>query len=466
MNSHQTIGSSAGNLTAQLLSGDDFGSSSASLGDLNGDGVLDIVVGAEGDDNERGAIYVLFLNEDGTCISHQKINGTMVGLNPGYEYYSRSGYYNFGRAVDNVGGDLNGDEVIDVIVGAFQDNNEYYETGSVYVLFLNQKGLFTSYQKITKYTGNFTAELRYHDYFGTSVSNAGGDLNGDSILDVMVGASGHYESYYGEVGTAYILFLDTGGTCISHQRIGRNAGGFTADLQIDEFLGRSCGSIGDLNRDGILDVAVGATGHDLGSRYNVGVVYVLFLNMNGTCLSHQQISYTQGGLTADLQYNEYFGRSVAHVASLGNGFSLLGNDHTQTDSGLSILLVGAYGHDTKTGALYILYLDVHGICESHRKISSDTGEFTGSLEEHGHFGTSVTSMDGDLNKDGMLDYVVTRSGKVYIIFAFAVDTFNLSSVEGCEQQVGQDGTGECATSGGDLITLRGQFAPTRVVPWP
>ena len=76
-----------GNLKENLKNGDFFGFSAANIGDFNGDGIEDIVVGAPYDDDaslfdsliqrhdqtNKGAIYILFLNKDGTVKSHQKI---------------------------------------------------------------------------------------------------------------------------------------------------------------------------------------------------------------------------------------------------------------------------------------------------------------------------------------------------------------------------------------------------------
>ena len=58
------------------MNGDPFGVSVSSLGDLDGDGVTDLAVGAIGDDTggtDRGALHVLLLNADGTVKSAQKI---------------------------------------------------------------------------------------------------------------------------------------------------------------------------------------------------------------------------------------------------------------------------------------------------------------------------------------------------------------------------------------------------------
>ena len=65
-----------------LANGDHFGSSVASLGDLDGDGVTDLAVGAIGDATgrtNRGAVYVLFMNANGTVKSSQKIASGIGG---------------------------------------------------------------------------------------------------------------------------------------------------------------------------------------------------------------------------------------------------------------------------------------------------------------------------------------------------------------------------------------------------
>ncbi|MCH8851931.1 MAG: FG-GAP repeat protein, partial [Planctomycetes bacterium] len=70
--SHQKISDTEGGFTGILDNSDIFGSSVASLGDLDGDGVGDLAVGATGDDDggpPHGAVWVLFLNTDGTVKS-------------------------------------------------------------------------------------------------------------------------------------------------------------------------------------------------------------------------------------------------------------------------------------------------------------------------------------------------------------------------------------------------------------
>ncbi|MCP4303843.1 MAG: hypothetical protein GY788_02975, partial [bacterium] len=142
----QKISDTAGGLTAILDDSDLFGRSTASIGDLDGDGIVDIAVGALADDDGgtgRGAVYVLFLNADGTVKAEQKISSTMGGLTGPLD--DNDG---FGWSVAGVG-DVDGDGIVDVAVGADGDDDGGTGRGAVYVLFLNADGTVKAEQKIS-----------------------------------------------------------------------------------------------------------------------------------------------------------------------------------------------------------------------------------------------------------------------------------------------------------------------------
>jgi hypothetical protein len=397
-----------GNFFADMSGVIFFGRSVASLGDLDGDGVIDLAVGAHS--NAGGSVYILFLNQDGTVRSFERIDNVIPSI--GDFAWSMTGI-----------GDLNEDGAVDLAVGA--KNN-------LYILFLTPEGLLKSSQRLGLGRGNFGPPLQGWNKLGISIA-ALGDLNGDGVMDLAVGdtvdSGPNSSSSKLKLGAVYFLFMKRDGTVDTwHKMEGRKINNVWRLEGGDEF-GSSLAALGDLDGDGTVDLAVGAYGDQ--GRYVQrdpayrGALYILFLNSDGTVKRHTII---------DDQYPmplENFARFGASCVSLGD----INGDGTLE------LAVGASGDDDGgpyNGAVYIFSLASDGNDQSYTKISDTQGNFTGFLDDdQNNFGDALTVFGewtsnftynlsrGDLDGNGVPDLVVgtpldddgNRSrGAVYTLF--------------------------------------------------
>ncbi|MCP4785256.1 MAG: hypothetical protein GY878_17030 [Fuerstiella sp.] len=270
-----------------------FGQSVTSLGDLDGDGVTDLAVGAEGDGtggSDRGAVYVMFLNADGTVrestkIAHENNGGPTL-----------ADFDDFGRSVSLVG-DLDGDGIQDLAVGADHDDTggttSGANRGAVYVLFLKTDGTVRELTKIAHAT-NGGPVLDDGVRFGSSVASLG-DLDGDGVGDLGVGAHRDYTGGFFR-GALHVLLLNADGTVRESNKIAHETGGGPTLADVDSF-GGAVTSLGDLDGDGVVDLAVGAKYDDTGGNAR-GAVHVLFLTRKaGFTLNKTTATVSEDGTT-------------------------------------------------------------------------------------------------------------------------------------------------------------------------
>jgi hypothetical protein len=312
----QKISDTEGNFTGILDDWDLFGWSLSSLGDLDLDGVTDLAVGAPFDDDggtNRGAVWILFLNDNGTVNHHQKISATEGNFTGELDDEDT-----FGLAYCL--GDLDGDDVVDLAVGAPEDDDGGgidSDRGAVWILFLNDNGTVNHHQKISATEGNFTGELDEQDLFGEWATGLG-DLDEDGVVDLAVGALLDDDGGTNR-GALWMLFLHENGTVKEHQKISSTQGNFTGPLDDHDWFCVSPTPVGDLNEDGVIDLAVGASEDDDGGVQR-GAVWMLCLNTDGTVQSDWKISSTEGNFTGQLDSWDRFANAAALGDFDGDGY--------------------------------------------------------------------------------------------------------------------------------------------------
>lgn len=279
--SHKVIGENLNGFSDNLTD-THFGLSVAGIGDLNNDGIFDIAVGGTKKDNYKGAIWLLFLNSDGTVKSQKRIDNSNPTL-ANYFNQSQSSLIKFGTSVAFLG-DIDNDGASDIAVGSVE-----YQTntgmGSTAILFLNSNGTIKTLKAIDQGTTNFSDTLlNYYDtlnpfvntLFGFSITNLG-DINGDFNTDIAISAPYFGESQCNKCGAVGIFMLDSLGNIKDYQRISDSLGNFSGHLNPTDGFGSALSGIGDFNGDNIVDLVASAIRDDDGGS-NRGAVYILHLN--------------------------------------------------------------------------------------------------------------------------------------------------------------------------------------------
>ncbi len=361
----------SGGFFADLDAGDRFSRDHDVAGDINGDGILDLVVGARSDDDgetDAGAVYILFMNTDGTVQSNQKISVLEGGFD---ETLTASNFFGYGVAGI---GDYDKDNIPDIAVTASGMANR-----ALYIIHLNNDGTVKNYVK--------------NEGIVSQGLSAIGDLNKDGKIDLVVCDPGSDAGGMNR-GAISILFFDDASQVIPAQTltINSNSGGFGAGLENDDmFGGREVALLGDLDQDGTQELAVGAFMSDGGK----GAVWILSLDpTNFNVVSKIKITEGQGGfndlLSDEVNPNGTFGGQFGHALCAPGDLN---------GDGVPDLITGANQQNEGDG--YILYLNPDKTVKTYTKINGSLGGFGFTFGEGERFSRSV-SFIGDLRGDGTI----------------------------------------------------------------
>ena len=177
-------------------------------------------------------------------------------------------------------GDINGDGIADAIMGApTADPNGLTDAGSSYVIFGNGSGFSTPFDLTTlDGTNGFVINgVAAGDQSGYAVS-AAGDVNGDGIDDLIIGAPYADPNGNADAGESYVVFGQSGGFSATFELsfLDGTNGFVLSGIDAGDQSGYSVAGIGDMNQDGLGDVLIGAPYADPNDITDAGESYVVF----------------------------------------------------------------------------------------------------------------------------------------------------------------------------------------------
>jgi Ca2+-binding RTX toxin-like protein len=452
-----------------VTAGDTSGQSVASAGDVNGDGLADLIVGAPTADTlpygtNSGASYVVFgrlpdtaVNRTGSAASQTLTGGNLAdvlsGLGGNDTLYGHGGndtidggagtdfavYFgtrlnyqivqttgpagSFFTITDLRGGSPDGtDTLTNVETLKFSDATLQLSASSIGLSTLNGTNGFS--------LSGATA----FDFTGVSVASAG-DINRDGFDDVIVGADGVDDHGFSS-GASYVVFGKASGFAanLDLSTLDGSTGFKLSGAAASDHSGLSVASAGDVNGDGFADLIVGAFNVDTNAQ-DAGASYVVFGKASGFT-ANINLSSLDGGNGFRLDGVAIFDRSGGSVASAGD----------VNGDGFADVIIGAQGVDTNgynSGASYVVFGKASGFAASLNLSTLDgsTGFRLAGAAAEDRSGASVGSA-GDVNGDGFADLIVgapwadpngEKSGTTYVVFGKAsgfAPSFNLSTLDG------------------------------------
>jgi hypothetical protein len=355
------------------VGGDRAGIALASPGDVDGDGTSELIVGAPGSDQSgtnAGAAYLIF----------GPLSGAIALGDSALVLHGASSSHEAGTAV--AGGDVDGDGVGDVVVGAPRHTLGGPGAGAAHLVLGGATGTLTLDDADSTLTSGQAG-------FGAGAALAVVDLDGDGTEELAVGAP----SANGNGGIVFVGSYASGDGRLTDMTQLTGSGGDTA--------GTALANCGDVDGDGRSELCVGSPGEDTGGSA-AGAVFLV------------------SGMPADATL-----ATAATATLVGESFSDFAGWSVSTADidadGLLDVIVGAYGHETggsQAGAAYVVRGPLSGVIDLGDADVRMVGEAANDRAGWAVLGAHVTADDiGDVVVGAPTSSSAsTDAGAVYFVF--------------------------------------------------
>ena len=453
-------------VTINGIGANDLSGRVSNVGDVNGDGYSDFIIGASGGDpngkNASGESYLIFGKAAGwkTDIDLTALDGTNGFVINGIDVADNSGDITGG------GGDINGDGYDDILIGAFRgDPNGEADAGEGYVIFgkLNGWTPVLNLSTLDGTNGFVINGIDAGDRAGYAVSNAG-DVNGDGFDDIIMGAY-LADTNGADSGEAYLVFGKASGwpAAVELSTLEATVGILYNGVAAGDYAGNSVAGVGDVNADGYADFMIGALRADLNGKTNSGAGYLIFGKANGwvSPVELADLTLENGIVTHGADAGEQSNESLAPAGDVNNdGYDdiLIGASQGRPN--------GIFG----AGKAYIVFGKATNDWVSPTELSAlngITGTMFAGISPLDYTAKKISGV-GDVNADGFDDIIIgahgaengslSDVGKSYIVFGKAggwgassnladldgTDGFSLNGIAGADQ------SGSYLSSAGDV----------------
>jgi hypothetical protein len=404
-----------------INAGDYSGDSVSAAGDVNGDGIADIIIGTPIVANNTGQSYVVFGSRNGfpASLNLGNLNGANGFILNGINAGDRSGF-----SVSMVG-DVNADSVADIIIGAHYANNG---AGQSYVIFGSRNGFSSpfSLSSLNGTNGFVINGINAGDMSGSSVSEAG-DVNGDGIADIMIGARNANQN----VGQAYVVFGSSKGFASQFSLSSLNGqNGFVLNgITASDLSGWSVSGAEDVNGDGIADIIIGTPFSNNGG---IGQTYVVLGSNKGFAsqFNLNNLNGQNGFVISGNNYFDYSGRSVSWAGDVNS-------------DGIADIIIGAHNGNNGAGQSFIIFGSRSGFPQSLSlsNLNGANGFAINGVNSGDYIGSSVSGA-GDVNGDGIADVIIgahnanNDAGQSYVVFGASQSSPLPSNSETCSSAGG------------------------------